>query len=256
MRYRKPWVLSAVLVFFPSLAQQAQRSFPLKRFEVIRVDPDDMLRLPPSVRLIFSSPVPDGEPVVSLDEATKRAGFAPRLLKSPSVSRFVVIDSVNSEIKIDLSELTAAMREAKIRDVRVPQQWNGAMIHLHQDPGILTDYGDFFVAQGPPFTMNTSPEFPLDRLMEILLRIAGIDTTQAHMLCQDFSTNPASFFPIPTRYEMDNRHVRLAAGSGLLLQNAEKGGELVLMWSDGERSYFLSGLLTEAQAIATANALQ
>jgi len=54
---------------------------------------------------------------------------------------------------------------------------------------------------------------------------------------------------------MDNRHVTLAAGSGLLLQNAEKGGEIALMWSDGDRSFFLSGLLSEAQAIAAANEL-
>ena len=255
MRDRISCVFCAMLIFSPLLAQQ-QQTLLLRRFEVIRVNPDDFRRLPPSVLPIFSSPVPDGEPVASLDEAAKRAGFAPRLLKSVPASRFVVIDSINVEIKIDVNELTAALRQARVGDIRVPQQWNGVVIGLHQDAGILTDYGDFFIAQAQPFTMKTTSGFPIDRLMEILLRIAGINTAQAHALCQDFSTNAVSFFPIPTRYEMDNRHVRLAAGDGLLLQNADKGGELVLMWNDGERSYFLSGLLSEAQAIAAANALQ
>jgi hypothetical protein len=54
---------------------------------------------------------------------------------------------------------------------------------------------------------------------------------------------------------MDNRQVEVTGGHGLILQNAEKGGELAFMWSTAERSYFLFGLLTEAQAIADANAL-
>jgi hypothetical protein len=55
---------------------------------------------------------------------------------------------------------------------------------------------------------------------------------------------------------MDIREVQLGAGPGMLLQNAEKGGELALMWSDADRSYFLTGLVTENQAIAIANSVK
>jgi hypothetical protein len=254
-RFKQHRLLSALLVVSLS-ALQAQQAFLLKRFEVLRVDSDEIRKVPGSVRAVFMSPVPDGEPVKDLEEATRRAGFTPRLLKSPSVSQFVVTDPVDVTIKINASELSAALRESKVSDMAVPQQWDGAVITLHQDRGILTDYGDFLIAQAPPLTLKTPSGFSIDQFFEILFRIAGIDAAKARALRQDFAANPASFFPIASRYDMDNRQVRLSSGSGLLLQNAEKGGELALMWSDGERSYFLSGLLSEDRAIATGNALQ
>jgi hypothetical protein len=55
---------------------------------------------------------------------------------------------------------------------------------------------------------------------------------------------------------MDIREVQLTSGPGLLVQNAGKGGELAFMWSTTDRSYFLSGLITEDEAIALANSLQ
>lgn len=248
-------VIVAILPFHPLSAQAPQQVLQLKRFEVIRLNSDDVRRLPSSVRPIFSDPAPDGELAKSLDEAAKRAGFTPRLLKSPKVDEIAVVNPVNAEIKIGVLELTTALEEAKARDVLVPPAWNAISIALHQDRGILTGYGDFFIVQAPPLTMNAPAGFPLDQFLEVLFRIAGINAIDARLLRQNFAATPAAYFPIPTRYEMDNRQVRLAAGSGLLLQNADKGGELALMWSDGDRSYFLSGLLTEAQAIATANEL-
>ena len=84
----------------------------------------------------------------------------------------------------------------------------------------------------------------------------GINAAEAGNLRRKFAANPAAYFPIPSRYDMDIREVRLNAGNGLLLQSADKGGELALMWSDADRSYFVTGLMTEAQVIAMANSLQ
>jgi hypothetical protein len=242
-------------MLLPVSAQQQPRVVPLKRFEVLRFNPDDMRKLPPSVWPLFTDPVPDGRPVPSLAEATKLAGFTPNLLKTPAVSEIVVIGSVDAEIEIHLEELTEALRAAKVEDVSVPKAWDGVVIHLHQDAGVLTAYGDFFIAQAPVLTMTTPPDFPLDQFAEVVFRIAGVAAPEARKLRQDYAASPASFFPIAKRYDMNNHQVRLNSGSALLLQNAEKGGEIALMWSSGDRSYFLSGLLTEAQAIDAANAL-
>jgi hypothetical protein len=248
-------VVVATFTFQTLAAQNAQQTLPLKQFEVIRVDVDDIRRLPSSVRPIFSDPAPDGELVKSLDEAAKLAGFTPRLLKSRTVDQIAVVNPVNAEIKVVVAELTGALSQAKAGDVSVPQTWNGLNIALHQNRGILTGYGDFFIVQAPPLTMNAPAGFPLDQLIEVVFRIAGMNAMDARMFRQDFAANPTAYFPIPKRYDMNNHHVTLASGSGLLLQNAEKGGEMAFMWSDGDRSYFLSGLLTEAQAIAAANEL-
>ena len=239
-----------------TLAPQATTRYPLRRFEVIRTNPQDIHRLPESVRRIFVDPVPDGEPVDSLDEATKRAGFAPRMLKSPAVVQWLVTDPVNEDAKISVADLTSALREAKITNVSIPQAWNGVTVNLQQSAGVLADYGDFFIAQAAPLALNVPVGFPLPQFLEVLFRVMGLNVSDAGALRQRFAANPSAFFPIPSRYDMDIRQVPLASGTGLLLQNGDKGGELALMWSTADRSYFLSGLLTEAQAIATANSLQ
>ena len=40
---------------------------------------------------------------------------------------------------------------------------------------------------------------------------------------------------------MDIHTVELRTGSGLLLQNASRQGEIALAWSDSERTYFFPG---------------
>ena len=70
------------------------------------------------------------------------------------------------------------------------------------------------------------------------------------------AANPAVFFPIPTQYEMDIHEVRLNSGSGLLLQNGSKIGDLALVWSTADYIYFLTGALTETQAIELVNSIQ
>jgi hypothetical protein len=253
-------LISALTSLLP--AQQSAGRFSLKKFEVIRVNPADMQRVPPSVRSIFMDPSPDAGGVDTLEEAARRAGFAPRLPTAdafPGLSakpELGVIDPVRAQVKIGVSELSAALVDAKADGVVVPQAWEGVDISLQQASGVLVDYGDFFIAQAPPMTLNTPPGFPLDQFLEVLLRIAGINAADARNLRQKFAANPAAFFPIANRYAMDIREVKLTAGSGLLLQNADKGGELALMWSDADRSYFLTGLLTETQAIAVANSVK
>src|SRR4051794_26521260 len=89
-RAAQHWVIRICLLYvfiLPLNAQQPQ-SFSLNRFEVVRVNDEDLQRLPSSVRTIFTDPVPDGEPVATLDDAVKRSGYTPLLLKSPDVTQF------------------------------------------------------------------------------------------------------------------------------------------------------------------------
>jgi hypothetical protein len=236
---------------------QSAETVLLKRVEVIRVNTEDVVRLPVSLHSIFAGPIPDSAtPMNNLDEAKRRAGFTPLLPVSAKPPDLMVIDPIRTEVKIRADDLTAALAQAKVANVAVPRAWDGVTINVQQSRGVLADYGGFFLAQGPPLTLNGPPGFPLDQLFEVLFRIVGINASEARTLRQKFAANPAAYFPIPSRYDMDIREVRLNAGTGLLLQNADKGGELALMWSSADRSYFLTGLMPEAEAIAMANSLQ
>jgi hypothetical protein len=256
-------MLNVLLILFSSLAApQSAQSVPLKRFEVLRINAADMERLPAPLRPILIDPLPDGEPVDDLDAAAKRAGFAPRLpapAAFPGLSpkpQFGVTDPVRAQARIGVAELNSALSQTKAENVPVPQAWDGITIALQQTSGVLVDYGDFLFAQAPPLTMNAPAGFPLDQFLEVIFRVVGINAADSRSLRQKFAATPTVFFPIPMRYEMDIRQVQLNAGPGMLLQNAEKGGELALMWSDTDRSYFLTGLVTEEQAIAIANSIK
>ncbi len=239
-----------------ALVLQSPQAIALKRIEVLRVNPGDIERVPASLRSIFVDPVPDAEAVDSLDEAAKRAGFTPRLPKSANKPQFGVSDPVRAQATIGVGDLADALREAKVTNITVPQNWDRITITIEQGRGILADYGDFLITQGPPLTLNTPSGFALDQFIETLARVLGMDAPAARTLRQNFVANPAEFFPIPSRYEMDIHEVRLNSGQGLLLQNGGKVGELALAWTSADRSYFVTGLLTEAQVIELANSIQ
>jgi hypothetical protein len=248
--------LLAAMLTVTAVAAQGPQTVALKRFDVIRVNPEDLRRLPESMRSIFADPVPDGEPVGSLEEAAKRAGFTPRLLSGKTPERIFVTNAVSEEAKFSVAILTGILREAKAGNVTVPADWDGVVIRLQQPRGILIDYGDFYIAQASPSTISAPPGFPLAQSMEILFRAMGISADAARGLRDQFAANASAYLPIAPRFDMDIRQVPMAAGPGLLLQNADKGGELAFMWSVGDRSYFLTGLIGEEQAIAVAKSFQ
>ena len=238
------------------LALQSQQSIKLRRFEILRVDPAGMNRLPPSLRAFFADPVPDAEPVASLNEAAMRAGFTPRLPKSATPIQLGVTDPVHTDARIELEALSQALHDGTVTNVTMPQDWEAVTIAIERGPGVLADYGDFVIVQAPPPTLNTPSGFSLDQFVEVLFRVVGIDAPDARTLRQKFAANPAMFFPIPIRYEMDIHEVRLNSGSGLLLQNGSKIGDLALVWSTADHIYFLTGGLTETRLIELADSIQ
>jgi len=239
-----------------ALLLQQPRTLELKRFEVIRVNPDDLRRLPSELRGLFSDPGLDGELAATIDEAAKRVGFTPRLIDGKKAERVFVTKATSEEIRIDAAGLTAALGDAKVANATVPANWDGTVIRLQQRPGIIVDYGEFYVAQAGLSTLVVPDGFPFDQFIELMARVLGMSPSDARSLRERFVANPISILPIAKRFDMDIRQVALPGGPGLLLQNADKGGELAFMWSSADRSYFLTGLLNEEQAIAVARSLQ
>jgi hypothetical protein len=252
-------ILSLFGLFVPFVANffgQDLTTIPLKRFAVIRVNQQDINRVPNDLRQIFADPVPDAEVVNSLNDATMRVGFTARLPKSDKTPQFGVVAPISEELQIKVAELRAALKDANASDVTVPDSWDGVTIDVTQRPGVFADFGGFFVVQAPIQTMSVRSGFPMDQFMEVLCRILGMNAAQARTIRQTFAATPMAFFPIPTRYDMDVHDAKLRAGTGTLLQNGSKQGELALAWSDNDRTYFLSGQLTEAEAVSTADSIQ
>jgi len=242
--------------FVANLFAQETTSIPLKRFEVIRINQADVQRVPNDIRPIFADPVPDAEVVSSLSDATMRVGFTARLPKSDKTPQFGVVSPVGEQLKVSVSELRSALAEAKATDVTVPDAWDGVTIDLLQRSGVFADFGDFFLVQAPVLSMSVRQGFPMDQFMEVLCRVLGMNAQQARSVRQRFAVTPMAFFPVPTKYDMDVHDVKLKTGSGTFMQNGSKLGEVALAWSDADRTYFLSGDLSEAKAIEIADSIQ
>src|SRR5262245_9884282 len=116
-------LMLAAMLWVQAVALPAPQKFVLKSFEVIRVNPDGMRRLPESVRSIFVDPSPDGELVHNLEDAAKRVGFTPRLVSGKAPKHFFFTERVSEQVKIRVADLKAALRAAKVENVTVPETW-------------------------------------------------------------------------------------------------------------------------------------
>src|SRR5262249_53795531 len=138
------------LWFLPLSQSQSPQRIPLKRFDVIRIEEDGIGHLPPALRNVFEGPVQSPErPVDTVEDAARRIGFTPRLPPGKPMELFVT-SAVRDETKIVVTDLVNTLREAKISDAAVPQSWNGLSVRVEQAPGLIADYGEFFIAQSPP----------------------------------------------------------------------------------------------------------
>src|SRR5206468_11231092 len=131
------------------LALQSQQAIKLKRFEILRVDPAGMNRLPPPLRAFFADPVPDAEPVASLNEAAMRAGFTPRLPKSATPIQLGVTDPVHTDARIELEALSQALRYATLLRASRGLAFQRVTIAIRQAPAVRGFYVYVTIVQAP-----------------------------------------------------------------------------------------------------------
>ena len=100
---------------------------------------------------------------------------------------------------------------------------------------------------GSSYQNGIAPDdFPVDRFMEVLFRIGGVNAADATALRKRYRERPADFLLV-------------ASGTAVLLRYLSDDGleRLTFAWAARDRAYFLSGApLTEVEAIAIANSLK
>jgi hypothetical protein len=157
---------------------------------------------------------------------------------------------------VNVDELRMALQREGIGGVLIPQSWDGAQIDVDESAGIAAEYDHIYLAQRLPLKLEAPQDFPVDQFLEVLFRIAGLNSAEAADLRRKFATRPADFIhALP----LNNLHeVQLPSGPGLVLEkfHGEYAEGMMLIWSTPDRVFFLSGKMTEAQAIAIAESLQ
>jgi hypothetical protein len=234
------------------------------RFDLLPVGREELSALPASVRGFLLYANPPEIPVSDFAEAVRHAEFEPRLplynglgrpLPSPKLS---VVAPIHTKATIRIGELHAALTRIRGADLLVPRTWDGVILEMNISAGIVADYGRIRLGQRLPLEFRAPDDFPVDRFLEVLFRIGGMNTDVATALRKRYHERPADFLLVAPRYRISPREVQVASGTAVLLRYADDGLErLTLAWTARDRAYFLSGApLTEVEAIAIANSLK
>jgi hypothetical protein len=274
-RRRILWMMGAALSIplIMMLATSSSRAVAQRLFERLFATRVDYLpfsaehltnRLPASIRGMFTNAVPPREePVNSLSEAIERAGFTPRLPQTLpagtlTTPKYSVITETTRNVVIHTAELKTLLTQAHIDDVVVPDSWNGTVLELHHSAGIKADYGNFYVAQRLPQTIDAPPGFPVDEFVEVLFRIIGINAPDARRLREKFAMNAGDFLKLDEHgHRYAAREVQLAGGPGLLVQDFQSQIPFDLFWSTRDRFYLIyRGGISEAEMLDVANSIR
>lgn len=241
----------------------AYASLSATRFDGLPLGREELIAVPESLRGILQRPNQTETSVSDLAQAARYAEFEPRppqsngqgqALPAPKLS---VVAPSRIKATVRAGELQAAVARTHDTDLVIPLGWDGIGLEVNTSAGIIADYGGFRLPQRLPLEVRTPDNFPLDRFLEVLFRIGGMNATDAAALAKRSRGRPTEFLNVPPTLRITAREVRVASEIGILLDYASDDGvqRLSLAWSVPDRAYFLSAHLTEAEAIRIANSI-
>ncbi len=257
-------VVCVLFITSPSMratATQLWRTITMSRVDVVRVDfdvlPDEASSLRPQTLV-----KPDPPRVAhGLAEAQARVGFAPRLpqgiLGSPV--RLSTMGALSIGTVLRVSDVHLALSRAGIRDEIVPNEWDGAQLVLSVGKTVVAEWPEISLTQGVPPALVTPPNFDFGSFARVMLRAAGMARVPAEQYGRRMAVAPALLFGIGVADDVMLRDVKLHQGRATMMQSFDDDGHSVRMemiWAVADRVYLLSGMMSQDQAVAIANAVQ
>jgi hypothetical protein len=281
-------VTLAALLGFPSVRARAQQFldlFRVQRFVAVSFDPARLERIAQlkdgklDLKAMLSQSVEvlkeAGPPQVADSPAiaSQMAGIEVRLpawlpdgvvqeqirVGGDAVLRFVANTTLLQDV-LDALEIT---------DVLVPQELNGATVTVHLPTVVLTHFSRGMakatLTQAASPAISLPPGVHLPELVEIYLRIAGTPMDEARRFAYSIDWRSTLLVPVPANVA-SFREVDLGGTKGLLIESnrgrrrrpasrpqSEEGS--MLLWSEGDKVYCLSGTIRSLELLQMANAI-
>ena len=250
-----------------ALSQQIWRWLNVQRFEVVQADFQKLqgIWLVPQIQEkkidineMLSPPV-----AVDFMEATRRAGFTPRLPRegAPPVdpTLWVFGDPMVWSTTLNVANMEASLRQAGVNDQPIPKEWDGAQVSFTTRSAISAgwNHGEMSLLQHTPITISAPDGFDIAMYWTGALRAAGVNREQARALAERMRTTPTILLGIASNNKKAIREVNLNAGPATLIETIDlpwRAGRAMLIWSVADRVYHLEAKDAE-QAIATANSI-
>ena len=280
-------VAAALLIAlsFPAVravAQQFLDLFRVQRFVAVSADPERIKQIARianegfDVKSLLSRNVKvvkkptELQPVESVADAEQLTGLAvqlPATLPRDVVQEemFVVGESA-LEFTADTALLQDVLDALDLRDVLVPQQLNGAVVKVRMPPRVITKYqrngmSRAFLVQSASPEISLPQGVHLPEIVEIALRILGMSLDEARQYAYSIDWHGTLLVPVPADVA-SFREVEVGTSQGLLIElngkrrpgQAEQGS--MVLWSDGDKVYSLSGTINKRDLLQMASAIQ
>lgn len=236
--------LCAAILTLPAPRVAAQRlldQFVVGRVQVLLMDEE----VGGAAAGVFTPEIyqrPDTASVPSQDEATRVAGFTPRL-PQPDVFKTSPTYSVAGITAARVRLRTPAMRylvnQAGGAASEVPDAWNGAVLEVRIGPVIIADYDGILLLQTQPFELITPAGFDLERFYRVAFRAFGMSEHEAWALGANLSVSPALLMVMPEEDRALVHEFPTRSGTGVMLDEVYGPGKTVAIWSGSDRVYAL-----------------
>jgi hypothetical protein len=252
-------IFVSVLLLFPATrvaAQQLWQFLTVRRVAFVRVNPWPRGVAAPEAKLIGTvvPPIPAND----VEQARGRVHYDPRLPHAGVLSgnpKLSTTFGLSGGTVVKTAVLQNALRAVGITDVVVPPQWEDAQLTLHTSAVVIAEWPDIIFAQSLPLTLSAPPGFDFPSFSAMMLRVMGVEPSDAQRLAVQMGTTPAWIAPIDSSFDKfaNIEEIQLASGPATLVQESDR---LSLVWSVPDRVYLISGKLSRELAIAMANAVQ
>jgi hypothetical protein len=276
-------VATGALFVFPAVRASAQAFldlFRVRNFTAVTVSPERLQQLKDG-KIDLQSVVgghvetlqqPDPPRVLlSAAEAAPLLGYVPRTPATlPGALRADTVLLSNegvARITLDLTKLHGVLEALDIRDVRVPDELNGATMTIHMPMALrqnfVSDHHRVVLLQAHSPEVELPAGADLAQFGEIALRIAGLEASEAHRLAQSIDWRTTMVVPVPANVGAF-RDVDVRGHRGLMVSLVgddarTPGGRhregATVMWTDGDMVFALSGNLSNVELLEMANAL-
>jgi hypothetical protein len=204
-------------------------------------------------------------PVGSLEQASAAAGFAVRVPRwLPDEARIVEMSVRGAHVvrvTADAARLQQVMDALGIRDLRVPDGFDGQTVTIRVPPVVMIRYehrgrhSRLFQTESPdaalPAGVNPAA------LGEIGLRILGLTREDARQFAQTIDWNTTLLVPVPPTAS-SLRPVNIGGHAGISFQHQPPNQALTntVLWSSTGRVFGLVSLQAMSQVMEMANSLE
>lgn len=168
---------------------------------------------------------------------------------------------------VSSSRLRTMLDRLDLRDVEVPSGIDGRTVEVHKPPIVIERFKsarsqlNLIQAQSPEVSLPAGVD--LARLAEMGLRILGLDAGEARRIAQATDWRTTLLVPVPINASTF-RQVTIRGEQGLLITTTDRTGAnaqhpregMVLMWSEGNRVFGLTGRPNAEDMVQIAESLR